>query len=824
MRLVGTRIRFASLSFFVLLIGLASGGALLPHEQANAAISQCGDQYSTQAGGRAKQACEVGYLEGKGDGTVCSRYTNPAENEACRFGYNTYVADKEACATNSGGEGAVRQCQIGLRPNVDPGDTGGPTTPPSSPSPVTSAKPVSNPPTSGDIKGEKNDEDTEAKECSITGFFGTLVCGATTFAAKLTDQSFRILSIFLETGPVTQTDKQGADSSMFSAWAAIRNIANVLFVIAFIVIIFSYLTNTGIDAYNIKRMIPRLIVGALLINLSFTLCALMVDISNILGKTLAETIGGLVEPSVSGGEYTTWEGVVTTAVLAGAGAVALHSAAAYGTLSMLLPVLTSALIVVITTFIILMIRQVLIILLIVISPLAFAAILLPNTSSWFDKWRKIFIPVVLLFPAISLVYGLSQVAATIVQEYAKNQGSVLLAILALGVQIVPLFLTPTLLRLGGGVLNRFGGMGSSKFANSIREKANNRAEHSKTLRDLHGLTPAVTKGDKLKRTLRDPTGLRGRATRRKADRERKNKEIDENLDTARNQDFAKALQDQDPTLASRLYNKALGRELDDGYGADGESNYTTKGDALAQQLAQSGDTSRINRARNLVIHERIKAKAKVVKARRLELVNGDTSRNDMIANAVNASGNVSALTQEAAILHIAESGDIGAILAILKKSGEHMSADQRRTLMTTLHSKGASAKMPFLANPEAMGAIERGEVTEQNFGSKVIAPSLVRDDYSANAFAEMDPDVTNEVAQEIQHQIANENSLVSKDKLREHAHAAHEALTGKDTKLKVNHNRNDLERIATATKDFDHEEALLLNRLHDMDNRSEEPW
>ena len=770
---------------------------------ASAAISECRDNYSSRGSGRVDQsarqqeqqaACEVGYKEGIGDGSICSRYTDPGLNEACRFGYDTYVADKNACNTAAGGESAVRQCQEGIRPGSGgpPGNPPGGNAP-SNVDPGAVSKPVAEPPVSGDIKKERNDEPTEAKECSIVGFFGTMICGATSFAAKLTDQSFNILSIFLETGPITQTDKQGADSTIYSTWSAIRNISNILFALAFIVIIYSYITNTGVNNYNIKRMIPRLIVGAILINLSFTLCALMVDIANILGKTLADTIGGLVPPSTSGGEFDTWESVVTSSVLVGAAAVAGGAAAAYGTFSMLLPVLVSALVVVITTFVILMIRQVLIILLIIISPLAFAAILLPNTNSWFDKWRKIFIPLVMLYPAIALVYGLSQVAATIIQEYAKNQGSVLLAILALGVQVVPLFLTPTLMRLGGGVLNRFGGIEQSKFASSIRKKAQDRADHSKNLRDLHGIsTPAPLPDDasKARRAVRSMRSLnpRAAAARGKFRREQRNKDIDNNLDTAQNADFTRALQDTDPTLGSRLYNKLRGEELSDD---PADRNYTTRGDALAQDLAQSKDVEKFSRARNKVLQQRLNVKAKGIEAKRLELVNGGTERDDMIRHAINAENNVSELTQEAAILHIAKSGDIGAILAILKNSS-NMSFEQRRTMIKTLHQSGMSDKIPFLGNNEAVGALERGEVNEANFGSKVVAPSLMQDDYSANAYAEMDPDVTEVVSSELN----SPTTAVTGDRLQQHRSAAHEALHGSDTQLKVNHNRPHLERIA----------------------------
>lgn len=43
-----------------------------------------------------------------------------------------------------------------------------------------------------------------------------------------------------------------------------RNIANVVFVVMFLVVIYSLLTGRGVGNYNIKRMLPRFIVGAIL--------------------------------------------------------------------------------------------------------------------------------------------------------------------------------------------------------------------------------------------------------------------------------------------------------------------------------------------------------------------------------------------------------------------------------------------------------------------------------------------------------------------------------------------------------------------------------
>ncbi|MCL2002041.1 hypothetical protein FWG76_01390, partial [Candidatus Saccharibacteria bacterium] len=84
----------------------------------------------------------------------------------------------------------------------------------------------------------------------------------------------------------------------YRAWEIFRNIANILFVIFFLVVIFSQLTSVGISNYGIKKMLPEIITAAILINLSFFIAQAMVDLSNIVGfqvKSLLEFIAASIQ-------------------------------------------------------------------------------------------------------------------------------------------------------------------------------------------------------------------------------------------------------------------------------------------------------------------------------------------------------------------------------------------------------------------------------------------------------------------------------------------------------------------------------------------------
>ena len=75
-----------------------------------------------------------------------------------------------------------------------------------------------------------------------------------------------------------------------AAWRSFRDIANLLFIVLFMIVIFSQLTGIGIDNFGIKKILSKLIVVAILINLSYLICILAVDLSNVLGTGLNDSI------------------------------------------------------------------------------------------------------------------------------------------------------------------------------------------------------------------------------------------------------------------------------------------------------------------------------------------------------------------------------------------------------------------------------------------------------------------------------------------------------------------------------------------------------
>lgn len=318
-----------------------------------------------------------------------------------------------------------------------------------------------NPPVAGDTSGCDTDPSGAAcgapigsSTCPIAGI-GWIVCPVITFMSTIVDQAYKLVASLLKT-PALSTD---TNSPTYRAWSVMRNFANVAFVIAFLLIIYSQITGVGITNYGIKKMLPRIIIAAILVNISYWICAVAVDLSNILGGSLKGLLDGTKDAiGDSSAPGQSWATLSSQLLVVGGGAVAAVAIGLYVGLSALLPMLILALAAIVTVVLVLTLRQALLIILIVISPLAFVAYLLPNTESLFQKWRKLLQTLLLMFPIIAVIFGGSSLAARVILDAAGKENNYILQVMAAGVTIIPLFITPIIMKTAGGLLNRFGGM------------------------------------------------------------------------------------------------------------------------------------------------------------------------------------------------------------------------------------------------------------------------------------------------------------------------------------------------------------------------------
>lgn len=265
-----------------------------------------------------------------------------------------------------------------------------------------------------------------------------------------------------------------SDSGTYKAWAVFRDLANIAMIVVFLVIIFSQVTGVGINNYGIKKMLPKFIVMAILINLSYVLCQVAVDLSNMLGHGLDNLFRGVAE-GVAGGNVnifstSNWISTFVSVLLGGAGAagaiggVAVTAVAAFTAgplliISLVLSVLV-ALVAALMFFVSLGARMIIVIAFVAISPLALACYVLPNTQGMFKKWLDVFKTALIIYPICGALYGISFIIKAI---FLKTEGGGVQIGLWEGVALIitpflPFIALPTLLK---GALSKLGTIGGA---------------------------------------------------------------------------------------------------------------------------------------------------------------------------------------------------------------------------------------------------------------------------------------------------------------------------------------------------------------------------
>lgn len=331
-----------------------------------------------------------------------------------------------------------------------------------------------------EIATEEEEGGEPKNSCGIDGGLGWLICPVMTFVAMINDAAYGAISGFLDIKPAILSS--GDNSGAKQGWDFFRNIANAIFAVIFLWIIFSQISNVGVSNYGIKKILPRLIIGALLVNLSYYLCQIFVDLSNILGHTLKDALEAGAGEIGTTSEAAGWGSIIPAILVGGAGGIA------FAALAIGIPTLAAGFLAIMTVFIILVVRQAGIILLVAISPVAFAAWLLPNTEDLFKKWMKMFRGLLLVFPIISLLYGAGKLAGAVLAASATvdpNNPDETMHLVALAAATMPLIATPFVLQnslssLGsiGAKIGKMSANAHGRFAGNVKGTAKRRVDNS----------------------------------------------------------------------------------------------------------------------------------------------------------------------------------------------------------------------------------------------------------------------------------------------------------------------------------------------------------
>ena len=183
-------------------------------------------------------------------------------------------------------------------------------------------------------------------------------------------------------------------NALRTVWGNLRNIAYILLIpIMLVLVIGTALGFSFLDAYTVKRALPRLLFAVIFMSISYDIGVIVIEFSNV----AARGVSGLLASAVGGGDAlsiaglfdpSAGNGVAVAGGALGAGIIAAVSVAvgalSIGILASYLATMALALLII---FFLLLARQLIIIVLLAVLPLAILSWIFPgNDKIWKLVW------------------------------------------------------------------------------------------------------------------------------------------------------------------------------------------------------------------------------------------------------------------------------------------------------------------------------------------------------------------------------------------------------------------------------------------------------
>lgn len=307
----------------------------------------------------------------------------------------------------------------------------------------------------------------DKKDCGDvldSGLLGYFICPVINAAIIFADGAWSIFEFLLINNPL---DGSG---TYYDSWTKVRDIANAILVVIFLGIVISQVSNIGISNYGIKKMLPRLVIVAVAINISYYLMQVIIDIANITGKSIDGIFSGFESYSglkAANGWSVLLDSILLSATVVGSVGVTLAAGAVLGWPAIILflgAMIIPAIIGIIAGLLALQVRSMLIPILAIFSPVALVAWVLPNTQKLFDKWKSMFTGLVFLYPLASIYYGGLKFAASLTLGEGKSNS--IQRLMALAALFIGTFMVAVIAIKSNSIMGKIvGGIGG--FANKL---------------------------------------------------------------------------------------------------------------------------------------------------------------------------------------------------------------------------------------------------------------------------------------------------------------------------------------------------------------------
>lgn len=285
--------------------------------------------------------------------------------------------------------------------------------------------------------------------CSVLGDVQMrwLACALLTTGAGIAQTFYSIIQSLLYS-PVAETFK-----SIDTPFKTFRLLGMALIVITGLIMIIAQATGSDlVDAYTVKKVLPKLGMALIGIALALPLLRFAVDLTNNLGFLVGDFIANVNGANNAGIAAAGSDGVGAglIALVGAGGAVVAGYVYGLSIISFILIIAIGLLVGVVT----LAIRQLVIVVLVLLAPLAIASYVLPGTDKLWKFWKNTLLTTLAMFPIIMLFIKSGVLMASIFGSRGDGFSTLMAAL----VYFAPYFMIPFAFKMAGGLMGNVFGM------------------------------------------------------------------------------------------------------------------------------------------------------------------------------------------------------------------------------------------------------------------------------------------------------------------------------------------------------------------------------
>lgn len=245
--------------------------------------------------------------------------------------------------------------------------------------------------------------------------------------------------------------------SYYTVWSSFRNIALGIVVIAALIMLVSTALGFEIlDAYTIKKTLPRVGLALLLIILSWPILEFLVTLINDIGNGIRALIYSPFKDSL--GEYALGGGskfILNLFSLGAFLALGLFGLAAFA---------GTALLAILVAFLVLVVREMMIVMLVILAPLGIVGLVLPNTQKLWQLWQNTLTTLLIAFPIIAALIAIGRVFSSVAYSTSLTTDGVpkiINELIAFIAYFAPYFMLPLAFSLAGGFMAKLAGIANN---------------------------------------------------------------------------------------------------------------------------------------------------------------------------------------------------------------------------------------------------------------------------------------------------------------------------------------------------------------------------